>query len=366
MMDIKDFSYLSMAYALAEKAKGQTSPNPYVGAVVVKKDIIVGYGYHEGPGKPHAEAVALQRAASRSKDSTLYTTLEPCVHWGRTPPCVESIIQAGLKRVVVSSLDPNPLVLKKGIKKLEEAGIEVSVGLLEEKNKGLNECYYKYITKKIPFVIGKAAVSLDGKIATKTYSSQWISSPETREYIHLLRGEYDALLVGIHTLLKDDPQLSVRHRNWKRKRITRVILDSRLRFPLQAKILSTLDRGNILVFTSEKAPKKKADALQKKGAEVIFLSSSFPFVDLREVLKTLGKREVASVLVEGGGRVLTSAIEQKLVDKIILTISPKLIGGERAPSLFQGEGAESIKESLSLKRINYFRLNEDIILEGYL
>lgn len=366
MNNIKDLSYLNMAYALAERAKGWASPNPYVGAVIVRKDVIIGYGYHEGPGKPHAEVVALQQAASLSKASTAYITLEPCVHWGRTPPCVESIIQAGLKRVVISALDPNPLVFKRGIKKIREAGIEVSVGLLEERNTLLNEFYLKYITKRIPFVTAKAAVSLDGKIATQKFSSQWISSPETREYIHLLRGEYDAIMIGINTLIKDDPLLTVRHRSWKGKKIVRAIIDSLLRFPINAKILSTFDRGKILVFTLKKAPQRKADALRSRGVEVIPLSSSSQLINLKEVLAYLGKREISSVLVEGGGRLLTSMIEDKLADKLLLTISPRLIGGKRAPSLFQGEGVNFIKDSLCLRRSNYFQINEDIIMEGYL
>jgi len=364
MKNLKDIFYLQMAYALAEKAKGWVSPNPYVGAVIVRRDVIIGHGYHERPGQPHAEAVALRRAGSLSRNSTAYITLEPCVHWGKTPPCVEAILQARLKRVVISALDPNPLVFKKGLKKIKQAGIEVSVGLLEDKNRRLNEVYIKYITKKIPFVVSKAAASLDGKMATKKYASQWISSPQTRKYFHLLRGEHDALMVGINTLIKDDPLLTVRHPNWKGKHITRVILDSHLRFPLSAKILSTLSQGKILVFTHKKASQRKTEALRKKRVDVIFLYSSS--MDLKEVLSWLGKHEISSVLVEGGSRLLTSMLEERLVDKIIVSISPKLIGGKAAPSLLQGEGADLIKDSLLLKRKNSFQINEDIIVEGYL
>jgi diaminohydroxyphosphoribosylaminopyrimidine deaminase/5-amino-6-(5-phosphoribosylamino)uracil reductase len=365
MNNLKHLSYLKMAYALAEKAKGWASPNPYVGTVIVNKDVIVGYGYHEGPGKPHAEIIALQRAGSLAKKSTAYITLEPCVHWGRTPPCVESIIQAGFKKIVISDLDPNPLVYKKGIKKIKEAGIEVSVGLLKERNKILNEFYLKYITQKIPFVTAKAAASLDGKIATKKLSSQWISSVQTREYIHLLRGEYDALMIGINTLLQDNPRLTVRHPNWKGKRITRIILDASLRFPLQARILSTLNKGEIIVFTLPKASQRKAEALGKKGVKVVPLRSASSFIDLKEVLAWLGKREISSLLVEGGGRLLTSMFEEKLVDKVFLAVSPRLIGAKKAPSLFQGESVELIKDSLLLKRINYFQIDKDYLLEGY-
>jgi diaminohydroxyphosphoribosylaminopyrimidine deaminase/5-amino-6-(5-phosphoribosylamino)uracil reductase len=366
MNNLKDISYLHMAYSLAEKAKGWASPNPYVGAVIVKNDAVVGLGFHEKSGLPHAEAVALQRAGSLSRNSTLYVTLEPCVHWGKTPPCVDAILQARLKRVVISSLDPNPLVYKKGLKKIKEAGIETSAGLLAEKNNRLNETYIKYITKKIPFVVAKAAVSLDGKMATHKYESQWISSRQTREYFHLLRGEYDAIMVGIGTLIKDDPLLTLRHADWKGKHITRVIVDSHLRFPLRARILSTLPQGKILVFTAKNSSSRKAEALQKKGVEIIRLSPSQARLKLEEALSWLGKHETTSVLVEGGGRLLTSMLEGKLIDKMFITLSPKLIGGKDAPSFFQGRGADFIKNSLPLKRINTFQISQDIIVEGYL
>ncbi|MEE9390267.1 MAG: bifunctional diaminohydroxyphosphoribosylaminopyrimidine deaminase/5-amino-6-(5-phosphoribosylamino)uracil reductase RibD [Candidatus Aminicenantaceae bacterium] len=365
MKNHKDISYLQMAYSLAEKAKGWASPNPYVGAVIVKRGIIVGYGYHEKPGKPHAELIALQKAGTLSRNSTAYITLEPCVHWGRTPPCVESLLQARHKRVVISALDPNPLVFKKGVRRMRQAGIEVIVGLLEEKNKRLNEIYLKYITKKLPFVVAKAAISLDGKIATKNFNSRWISSSQTREYMHLLRGEYDAIMVGINTLIKDDPLLTIRHRNWKGKKIMRIILDSRLRFPLNSRILSTLSQGKILVFTLRTASPKKAEALRKKGVDIVFLPRTSSKVDLKEVLAWLGQNEIASVFVEGGRLLLTSMLEKMLIDKIFLSISPKLIGGEKAPSLFQGKGAGCIKDSFLLERINSFQIDKDIIFEGY-
>jgi len=365
MKDLNDFSYLEMAYALAEKAKGKASPNPLVGAVIVRRGAIIGHGFHEAAGKPHAEIIALREAGSLSKGSTAYITLEPCVHWGRTPPCVDSILEARLKRVVISALDPNPLVFQKGVKKMRGAGIEVSVGLFEERNRRLNETYIKYITQRIPFVAAKAALSLDGKIATRKFDSKWISSAQTREYVHLLRGEFDALMIGINTLLRDDPRLTIRHPNWKGKRITRIILDSELRFPLKAKILSTLPQGKILIFTLKTSSPRKKEALEKRGVEVIPLPGSPSRIDLKEVLSWLGKRQISSLLVEGGSLLLTSMIEERLVDKVFLTISPKLIGGKKAPSFFQGEGTEFIKGSLCLKKINCFQIDKDIIWEGY-
>jgi diaminohydroxyphosphoribosylaminopyrimidine deaminase/5-amino-6-(5-phosphoribosylamino)uracil reductase len=361
----KDIAYMEMAYGLAERAKGWASPNPYVGAVLVRRDVIVGYGYHERPGKPHAEIVALRRAGQNSRNSTAYITLEPCIHWGRTPPCIDAILQAGLKRVVVSSLDPNPLVNKKGIRIMEKEGLDVSVGLLAEKNRRLNESYFKYIRKKLPFVTVKAAISLDGKIATKSGRSQWISSPPVREYTHLLRGEHDAIMVGINTVLKDNPVLTVRHRNWRGKRIIRVILDSKLRFPLQSRMLDTLSKGEIYIFTTQSSSQKKADALRKKGATVVPLRARGDHLNLKGVLIWLGKKEIASVLVEGGSFLLTSVLEKKLADKIHVALSPKLIGGKDALSLYGGRGVNHVKDALGLKRLQSLRIANETIFEGY-
>ncbi len=363
----KDIAFLEMAYGLAEKAKGWTSPNPYVGAVIVKGHMILGTGYHEKPGRLHAEIIALQKAGCLAYNGTAYISLEPCVHWGRTPPCVDSLIQAGLKRVVVSALDPNPLVYTKGVKRMKQAGIDVSVGLLQEKNTQLNEAYNKYIQKKIPFVTAKVAVSADGKMATKNFDSKWITSRMTREYVHLLRGEHQALMVGTHTLLRDDPLLTVRHPSWRGKQMIRIILDSKLRFPLQAKILNTLNRGSILVFTHQPSSSRKAESLQRKGVQIVSLEGApSRRIDLKKVLLWLGKNEISSVLVEGGSLLLTSLLEKNLVDKIYITLSPKLIGGEKAPSFFEGKGISSLSQALCLKNTHCFAIGKDIILEGYL
>lgn len=362
----KDIAYLQMSYGLAEKAIGWASPNPNVGAVITNRGIIVGHGYHKKPGEQHAEIIALEKAGSRAKNGTAYITLEPCTHWGRTPPCVDKVLQAKLRRVVVSAYDPNPLVFRQGVKKMRQSGIEVSVGLLQEKNQRLNETYIKYITTQTPFVTLKTAVSLDGKTATKSHDSQWISSAATRDYVHLLRGEYDAIMVGINTLLRDDPQLTVRHPNWKRKQQIRVILDSQLRFPMTAKILTTLSQGKILVFTHQPASSQKAKILQEKGIEIIPVAQASGKISLPEVLTWLGKHEISSVLVEGGGQVQTSFLEEKLADKVFLTLSPKMIGGKEAPTFFEGSGIDIIQEAFPLKKSRSFRIDDDIIVEGYL
>ncbi|MGD2294821.1 MAG: bifunctional diaminohydroxyphosphoribosylaminopyrimidine deaminase/5-amino-6-(5-phosphoribosylamino)uracil reductase RibD [Candidatus Aminicenantes bacterium] len=366
MSILKDRSYLEMAYGLAQKAKGWASPNPYVGAVIVKNETIIGFGFHEGPGQPHAEINALQKAGASVLSSTVYLTLEPCTHWGRTPPCIDSLLQARPKRVVVSDFDPNPLVFQRGVRAMKDAGIQVSVGLLKEKNRTLNETYIKYITKRMPFVTLKAAISLDGKVATKQHSSRWVSSPGTREYTQLLRGEYDAIMIGIKTLITDNPKLTVRHPNWKGKRLTRVILDSGLRFPLKSRILGTQARGKIIVFTTKLPSTRKAILLKNRGVEVVSLPGSGNRVDLRRTLLWLGRHEISSVLVEGGGVLHTSFLEKGLADKVFLAISPKLFGGERAPAFFQGKGFHPVKNALGLTRICTFMVEDDIILEGYI
>jgi diaminohydroxyphosphoribosylaminopyrimidine deaminase/5-amino-6-(5-phosphoribosylamino)uracil reductase len=309
--------------------------------------------------------VALSRAGRRARGGTIYITLEPCVHWGRTPPCADNLLEAGLKRAVISSYDANPVVHRRGAARLKAAGLEVEVGLLEDKNARLNESYIKYITRKVPFVTLKAAVSLDGRMASRTGDSKWISAAGTRDYVHLLRGECDALMVGINTVLRDDPRLTVRHPTWGDKRVTRVILDSMLRFPLTARVLETLDQGRIIVFGRDGAPAHKAEALRERGVDVVLIKPPLENGGLEAVLAELGRREIAALLVEGGSRLETSFIEHRLADKIILTVSPRLIGGRTAPGFLEGQGAETVRAAFKLRSLAPFRIGEDLILEGY-
>ena len=365
MTDRTDAAIMEMAYGLAEKAVGRTSPNPCVGAVIVHDGKIVGHGHHVAAGEPHAEIVALRRAGARAKGATLYVTLEPCVHWGRTPPCVDAVLTAGFRRIVISALDPNPLVFGKGARRLRRAGLDVSVGLLAERNRRLNEAPSKYLTRGVPFVTLKAALSLDGKMATRTRDARWISSAATREYVHLFRAEHDALLVGIGTVLADDPRLTVRHALWPGKALARIVLDPDLRLPLRARLLSTLDRGPVLVFARAGIRDGKQDALRRRGVEIIPLPGRGPDLDLARVLACLGERGIASVLVEGGGRIATSFLEAHLADKALFTLSPLLIGGRDAVSVFGGEGAAKIKDSFALRSVSAFRIGPDTVLEGY-
>jgi diaminohydroxyphosphoribosylaminopyrimidine deaminase/5-amino-6-(5-phosphoribosylamino)uracil reductase len=361
----RDFAWMEMAYGLAEKARGRTSPNPLVGAVVVQDGKLAGHGFHAEAGQPHAEILALRMAGRRARGATLYLTLEPCVHWGRTAPCIDNVIAAGLGRVVVSAVDPNPLVNGKGVRRLEEAGLDVSVGILAERNAALNEAHAKYSVRKVPFVTLKAATTLDGKIACASGESKWISSEATRDYVHLVRGEQDALLVGINTLVADDPLLTVRHPSWPAKKVLRAILDSGLRFPLTSRILSTFDQGRIVVFAGAEAGREKAGALEALGVEVLFPRDGAKTWSLPQVLAELGRLEIAALLVEGGSRVFTSFIEQGLADKAVLTLAPVLFGGAAAPSLVGGEGVGRVAGAVVLKRSRSFVIEDDIIVEGY-
>jgi diaminohydroxyphosphoribosylaminopyrimidine deaminase/5-amino-6-(5-phosphoribosylamino)uracil reductase len=361
----KDVAYMEMAFGLAEKARGRTSPNPMVGAVVVNRDRVVGWGFHERAGGPHAEIIALERAGAAARGATLYVTLEPCTHWGKTPPCVDRVLAAGLSRVVVASRDPNPVVNGKGIARLKRAGLAVTTGVLGGRHERLNEAHIKFITTRLPFVTVKAALSLDGKIAARTGDARWVSSPASREYAHLLRGENDAVLVGIGTVAADDPRLTVRHRSWGRKSAARVILDPELDLPAGAAVLKTLDRGPVLVFTAKGQPPEKRRRLESAGAELVEVESRVGRLDLGRVLAELGRRELISVLVEGGSRVITSFIEGRLADKAFLFLCPKLVGGETSPGLLGGRGVERMAEAMRLKKTRQFRLDGDIILEGY-
>jgi diaminohydroxyphosphoribosylaminopyrimidine deaminase/5-amino-6-(5-phosphoribosylamino)uracil reductase len=378
MINPIDLTYMEMAYGLAEKAVGRASPNPCVGAVIVRHGHVVGAGWHQGPGTLHAESIAVCQAGRLAEGATLYLTLEPCVHWGHTPPCLESLLQARLGRVVISSYDPNPLVFRKGVRGLRRAGLPVLVGTLEDKNLRLNEAYFKFIQRKIPFVTLKAASTLDGRIATRTGDSRWISSPAARDYVHLLRAEQDAVLVGVGTVLRDDPLLSVRHPLWKGKRLQRVILDSHLRTPLTCRMLKSREAGGILIFTGRLSSQDKARKLENRGVEVVRLDSpegggrsprqpgQGPSLSLRAVLKELGRRKVAGLLVEGGSGVASAFLEAGLVDKLFLTLSPRLCGGRQALSFYEGRGAALIRNAPGLKNVHFFALDQEIFIEGYL
>ncbi|MDN5348040.1 MAG: diaminohydroxyphosphoribosylaminopyrimidine deaminase [Clostridia bacterium] len=361
-----DESYMQRALELARLGLGRTSPNPAVGAVVVSRGEVVGEGYHQKAGTPHAEIHALQAAGSRAKGATLYVTLEPCCHFGRTPPCTKAIIAAGIRRVVAAMPDPNPRVSGKGLAELREAGLEVEVGVLAQEAQELNEAFIKYITSGRPWVTMKMAVSLDGKIATFTGASRWITGPESRLKAHQMRDTHDVVLVGIGTVLADDPLLTTRLPGGRGRDAARVILDSRLRIPLEARVVRLASPAPTLVATTAAAPPEKLAILQGKGVEVLILPSEEGRVSWPALLEALAARGWTSILIEGGAEVNASALAAGVVDKVVAFIAPKIIGGRSAPGAVGGEGAALPDCAWQLERIKLDRCGDDIMLTGYL
>jgi len=358
--------YMARALSLAKLALGHVSPNPAVGAVIVKNRKIIGQGYTQPPGGAHAEIVALKEAGASAHGATLYVTLEPCCHYGRTPPCTKAIISAGIKQVHASVIDPNPLVNGRGRAELEKAGISVDIGEHEEEAYEIIQTYSKYITAKIPFVTTKFAMSLDGKIATRTGDSKWISSEESRRYVHYLRFIHDAVMVGVNTVLKDDPQLTVRlcsNGGMSHIQPLRVIVDAEGRTPTSAKVFNA--PGKVLMAVSKSINPGREKALRQRGADVVCLPSKRGLVDLSALLEELGKRQITSVLAEGGGQLLGSFFDRRLVDKVIVFIAPIIIGGKQAKAPVVGLGVENITEALKLYRMRMRACNGDVMISGY-
>jgi len=396
--------FMQKALALAEKGRGKTSPNPMVGAVIVKGNKIIAEDYHRKAGTPHAEILALKKAGTKAKGATLYINLEPCCHTEkRTPPCIRAIINSGLKKVAVAMKDPNPEVNGRGIKELKEAGIETKVGIMEKEAKKLNEAFIKFITEKEPFVILKIAQSIDGKIATARGESKWITGESARRYVHKLRSEMNAVLVGVGTVLKDNPSLDCRIRGGKNP--YRIIVDSKLQIPLNAKVLNHKDNKTIIAtiaphrskiplhppltkgnrggFLKEgwEAYQKKIDFLKSRGVKVLFVNpvrkqrrgflsngvkAKAEKIDLKKLMKELGKLDITSVMIEGGSSINASALSSGIVDKVMFFISPKIIGGTDSIPSIGGKSTALLKNALKIKNLQVKRIGEDILLEGYL
>jgi len=359
-----DRHYMKMALELAARARGRTSPNPMVGAVLVKDNRIVGQGYHARAGTPHAEVLALAEAGNEARGATLYVTLEPCCHHGRTGPCTEAVIAAGVARVVIAMRDPNPLVSGGGIRRLRDAGVEVVTGVMEEEALELNEVFIKYITTGLPFVTAKAAMSLDGKIATHSGKSKWITGPEARAYGHCLRDWHDAILVGIGTVQADNPSLTTRLAAGGGRDPVRIILDSMARTPLDAIVVTQHSEAPTIIAATAGAPPERLEALRRAGAEVLVVNEGTR-VDLKELVKILGKREITSLLIEGGAEVHGSAFAAEIVDKVVWFIAPKIIGGRDAPGPVGGLGAGDLSGAAELERVEVSCLGPDFCIEGY-
>ena len=353
---MNDYEYMNLALSLARATLGQTSPNPSVGAVLVKNGQLVGTGAHLKAGTPHAEVHAIHEAGSSAEGAIMYVTLEPCSHQGKTPPCADLIINTGIRKVFVATLDPNPLVAGKGVEKLTKAGIEVEVGLCQEEAIQLNEKFFHFIQTNTPFITIKAGISLDGKIAAKSGDSKWITSPESRQDVHHLRHEHDAILVGINTILQDNPLLTTRRPQGGINPI-RIVLDTKLTIPVSANVVQ--DRSaRTIIFTGNQIDLEKKKELER--LDVTIFSQESSTISLKEVLKTLGEQKIISVLVEGGSEIHASFIEENAFQQIITYVAPKIIGGRDAFSFVGGVGPELVKLGKQLRFTEIKQLGPDI------
>lgn len=355
MNDNDDITYMRRAISLASLGEGRVNPNPLVGAVIVKNGKVIGEGYHEQYGGPHAEVNAFNHATEDVTGATMYVTLEPCAHYGKTPPCALKIIEKKIKKVIIAKTDPNPLVNMKGIELLKNAGVEVEYGLLSEEVEIQNEIFLKYIQTKTPFVALKYAMTLDGKIATATHDSRWITNEKSRSYVHQLRNRYMAIMVGVNTIIADDPHLDTRLDKPGRNPI-RIIIDPHLRIPRDAYVIKTAKTQTTILISYQEDERLKA-----LGVKFIVLQSP---LDLKELMRRLGEEKIDSLLIEGGAFTHAQALEQGIVDKVYAFIAPKLIGGVDALSPIGGTGIQLMKDAYRLKDIRYQTFDEDILIEG--
>ncbi len=362
---------MTLALRLAAKGQGTTSPNPMVGAVVVREGRIVGRGFHLRPGTPHAEILALQQAGKQAQGATLYVTLEPCCHLKkRTSPCVPDILRSRIRRVVIAMQDPNPSVKGKGTAALRRAGLSVTVGVGRVEAEALNKSYCRWMETGRPYVTLKAGMTLDGKLATATGESRWITGAASRQEVHQLRRGVDAVLVGAGTVLADDPSLTARSGARLDKLTTRqplrIVVDSRLRTPLKAQILAQQYRAKTIMATTAAALIDRRSAFLKKGIEVLTLPAAQKGVSLPALLKELGRRGVMSLLVEGGGEINAAMLKAKLVDHIRLYMAPLLLGGQNAKGVIGGESPARLKSALKLHRMRVRSVGDDVVVEGEL
>lgn len=354
--------FMRLALRLARKGRGKVEPNPMVGAVVVRDGAIVGRGYHRRFGGPHAEVEAIRDAGSACEGATIYVSLEPCSHAGKTPPCVGAIIRAGFAEVVFAVEDPNPVTRGKGAQQLRDAGFGVVAGVLAEEAQALNAPFFKLMTHGMPYVTAKWAMTLDGKIATESGHSQWISSERSRKLVHRERHLADAILVGIGTVLADDPLLTCRLHEGRNP--ARVVLDSQARLPLDSELVKSVDEAPILVAATTGTDAQRVAELRARGCEVIMSDARAGRTDLSHLLAELGRRQMTHLLVEGGQAVPTSFFEGKLVDRVLAFVAPKIIGGQQAATPVAGRGAPSIGEGIALANVRIRKLGTDLLVEG--
>jgi diaminohydroxyphosphoribosylaminopyrimidine deaminase/5-amino-6-(5-phosphoribosylamino)uracil reductase len=365
-LKIVDETYMKMALSLAEQGRGWTSPNPLVGAVVVKDGKVVGKGFHQAAGGPHAEVFALEEAGDDASGATLYVTLEPCNHTGRTPPCTHAISRSRIKRLVAGMKDPNPRVTGGGLGYLRRQGLDVTVGVCEDECRRLNEIFIKYASTTLPFVILKCAATLDGRIATRTGDSKWITNSRSRHFVHELRHAADAVMVGIGTVVKDNPQLTTRLEGRKGSDPMRIVLDTHLSMPLDARLLHLSSDSDTLIVTSSSVSPEKRTLLQRPRVKLLGMDCHEDQIDLKALVRELGRREITSLLIEGGSRVNGSALRAGIVDKVYMFYAPKICGGDDGVSVCAGPGVERMEQSRRLKDISVHRFEDDVMIEGYL
>jgi diaminohydroxyphosphoribosylaminopyrimidine deaminase/5-amino-6-(5-phosphoribosylamino)uracil reductase len=355
---------MRIALSLAAKGAGSVNPNPLVGAVIVHNNTVIGNGYHEQYGGPHAEINAMRNAVGNIKGATLYVTLEPCSHYGKTPPCADALIDARISKVFVAMTDPNPLVAGQGIERLRENGIDVEVGLLEAEAKELNRVFIKFIETQRPYVVLKSAMSLDGKIATYSGHSKWISGEKSRQYVHTLRNELKGIMVGVNTVITDDPELTTRLENGKGRNPVRIIVDSRGRIPLSAKILQNPNENPVIIATTAQFPERKRVFLEESGHMILILPEVNGQVDLVTLMTELGKLKIDGILLEGGGTLNESALKSGIVDEVQFIIAPLLLGGRDAISPVEGLGFKTVDQGITLHQLTTKQIGNDILVIG--
>jgi len=363
-MTNKDEKYMQLALDLAASAKGNTNPNPLVGAVIVKNDIIVGTGLHRKAGEPHAEVHAFRMAGEHAQNATLYVTLEPCSHFGKTPPCANLVKESGVSRVVVAMQDPNPTVAGRGIQLLRDAGIAVEVGVLEQQARRLNERFIHNMLTKRPFVISKFAMTVDGKIATHTGHSKWVTGDAAREDVHHIRHEVDGILVGVGTVIADNPSLTTRLSDGFGKNPTRIIMDSLLRTPLDANVINTEEAPTILVCSNE-VSQEKVDSFTNKGLTVLPIEKNEHRLNIDEMLARLYEHGITDILLEGGSKVNASFLQQGAIDKYVIYIAPKVLGGNLSLTPFAGYNPSLMSEAWDIEFASFDKVGEDLRIIAY-
>lgn len=360
-----DEYFMKMALHLAKKGRGYTSPNPLVGAVIVKGGQVKGRGYHQSIGEAHAEVNAIANAGSEARGATLYVNLEPCNHTGRTPPCTRKILEAGIRRVVFAMEDPNTIA-GGGAAFLKKHGVEVRKGVCEKQAQRLNEAFIKYVQTKRPFVILKCAATLDGRIATRSGDSKWVTGEKARRFVHQLRHGVDAILVGIGTIRADDPSLTTRLDSAKGADPVRIVLDTHLSISPEARILKLDSDSDTILVTGRNISEIKKKSVQKRGVRFIQQPDASDQIDLNLLMDQLGSMGIASVLIEGGSRVIASAFSSGIVDKIHFFYAPKILGGDDGVPICTGTGRRLMKESIRIKNIRIRRFDDDVMIEGYI